>query len=799
MRSPISDENAGAATQVAPTKKHAVRTATIARQGRNQASEKLQQLNKVSSQLGEALGTFMTEQRTIKQKQQYAKAYHEQGMKTGLSEYQKDLKRTGFTEFIYGGQSPEYQGALDAAARNASNSMFIEESEFIEETGGDLTPAEYQTHLEDKLTQYNLDNFTDTPDAAVAFMANWQENSNALTKQHVKLFAVRQQEKARRTVAEGWQTDLDKYKSLISSDPNAAEQLGKDMFSGKYKPTDMSDTAYREMLISEAFTAARAHDFSALKLLNESGLVGTFNDKELKEYSAVRSIIDEDNFNSMEAGRLAYETVIENPLSTPQEVEAASQQFDSLILQVSARNTGSSKHLKTAFGADRHRGVLGNQYRTRLEEEAEERLEERVGEVEYNSDIFDALLMQAEPADRRTMLADRLDDLVLAMNDPTIAREVRADLAKQIVAGTTKLEKWESADAKRRKDAKAKQDEVARKEKELRVGVQSLQTGGGYYTANSKDKKTHLAGAVSGTANQVLPDTSIPTVDKLEMIFSNPMHTKQFMQASSKYGGYIVDSPEVTTAISNLGVQLKATNESNVYTTAQKQQANALSVLRLQNPALFNASFPTAKERMEIQAITNAIGTGKGIVETNNTLAKLEQNIDRPTAMKLSGDNFLEAMGLSGSPADVQDLALQEYKNLLPLGSDEALKGAKAYMANINPVVNGKTITYGGTFGKIGDAGLDEVLKTMSISYRSGNVWKSGLTEPLQRLLKNDTTKAGTTLYSLKQVPDVKLSVYQGNLVLELNGRRQVISRDAMEIELDGYKQRAGGNTNKRR
>ena len=202
---------------------------------------------------------------------------------------------------------------------------------------------------------------------------------------------------------------------------------------------------------------------------------------------------------------------------------------------------------------------------------------------------------------------------------------------------------------------------------------------------------------------------------------------------------------------------------------------------------------------MEIQAISNAVGTNKGITETNNLLEKLQQNIDRPAVDKLNGDKFLSSMNLTGAPSDVQDMAMQEYKRLLPLGSDEALRGAQAFMADINPTANGTTVMYGGTFGKIGDSNLDEVMKTLSKSYVSGRTGKSGFTEPLQRLLKNDTTKSGTTLYKLNQVPGLQVSVFQGNLVLELNGRRQPISRGAMEIELNGYKQRASDPSRKRR
>ena len=128
--------------------------------------------------------------------------------------------------------TPEYQGALDASARNASNAMLLEEQEYIEsEEGMALSPAEYQLRIQDKVTAYNQDNFAETPDAAFAFMKNWKDNSNELTRAQYKNNQVHQQQEARRTVADGFQTDLDVYKSTLRSNPNKAYELGQKMYS----------------------------------------------------------------------------------------------------------------------------------------------------------------------------------------------------------------------------------------------------------------------------------------------------------------------------------------------------------------------------------------------------------------------------------------------------------------------------------------------------------------------------------------------------------------------------------------
>lgn len=799
MRSPIQDANEGAAMQVAPTKKHAVRTATVARENNNAALQKQSQINSISSKLGTALGNFMEGKRQTDNEQRYMAAYHAQGTKQGLTEYQRDMKNTGFTELIYGGQTPEYKGALAASARNASNAMYLEEAEFIQsEEGRDLTPDAYRKRIKKKLTDYNAENFADAPDAAFAFMANWRENSNELTKQQFKIHQVRLHEKARLTVAEGWQTDLDVYKKTIGVNPDRAVEIAKDMMSLKYKPSGMSEGAYWEVIKSEALSAARAHDFSAIKLINDSGIKALFNETDWKKYDKAVAVVDTDNFDTLEASRLAYETVIEDPNAGPDEVSNAKQQHESTILQVAARNTGSARHMKTAFGADRHRGVLGNQYRKMLADNAQEELDKRVENVEYNATIFDTQLLQADPADRRKVLAERIDDLTIAMHDPLLDKDVRANLAKQLTAGIKKLEGWESeADAREKKD-QDKLDKARLEELEMRVGVQSLVTGGGYTVSDNKSKKAHLSGAVESAANQVIPEQGVSKIDKLEAIFSDPMLTHRFMKASGKFGSYLTDSDDVTTAISNLGSQLQAPNDTNLYTEVQKQQAAVLSVLSSQNRTLYNAAFPNQTQRLAMKATIDAIGLGKGIRETNINIEKAA-NKDISPANRLNGEKLVGALNLSGAPSEVQDMALAEYKFLLPLGHDSALQGAREYMSNINVEVKGRTIMYGGTFGKVADTGLEDVVKTLGTSYVDGDVSKSGFTDVLQRVAKNSRTKSGTTLFNLDQVSDLKVSVLDGNLVFESMGRVAYLSRDAIERELNGYKQRASARRTQRR
>lgn len=787
MRSPIQDPNAGAVTDVAPTKKHAQRTATVARQHGNQAQERAKQINQAASNIGQALGKFMEGQRQSELEQRYMKAYHEQGTKTGMSEYQKDLRRSGFTEFIYGGQSPEYAGALDAAARNAANAMYLEEAQFIEAEGGDLTPAEYQKYISDKLTTYNRENFGDTPDAAMAFMKNWKDKSNELSRQHIKLYEVRKQERARATVAEGFQTDFDVYKTLTSTNPDAAIKLGQEMYSGKYKPTGMSDTAYRQVLVQESLTAIRAHDYSALKLLNESGLVSTFNDKELKEYETVRRIIDEDNFNMLEASRLDYETVIENPLSSSNEVANASARYISARQQVAARNTGSTKHLKTVYGADRHHGVLSKQWVNRVEAEAKARGEFNTQQVVNNESNFEVNLYAAAPKDKRTLVANRLDDLLVARVDPSISDDVRNKLNDQYVKYKKMMDKWESAEATERRKVEAEVQKREREEAELATGVESLVTGGGYIAADAKSKKRHIKGAVDSVINQIIPNNDISSIDKLEQIVGTPDGIYKFVKGTGQFQNYVQESQEVTTAIKNLATNLRGElSEDNTWTQDQQSKAQSLEILQQQAPQLFNTTF-SKEERAEIAYLQRAIAQGKGVAETVRTLDTLQQNVDTSTAFKQNGQDVSEQTGVTGAPADVQNAVYSEYKAHLKLGHDAAIKAARLFAQSINTNVNGITVRYGSTFEPINGKNLEDTMNILGKTYKSGGVTKTGLSRALSSLVGGSKDANGRELYSLKQVPEAKVSVFQGGIMLELNGRVQMIQRPELEAELNGY------------
>lgn len=794
MRSPISDANAGAATDVAPTKQHAVRAATVAKQGNNQALQDAKQVNQIASTLGNALGTFMQGKRETELEQRYQQAYHAQGVKTGLDEYQKDLKKTGFTEFIYGGQTPEYKGALDASARNASNAMMLEEQEFVESPEGmAMSPEQYQKRLQDKLTTYNEDNFSDAPDAAFAFMKNWQDNSNELSRQQVKNNQVYQQQEARRTVAEGFHTQVDVIKSTVKSNPDRAVELGQKLFSMDNKPTGMSDTAYRSVLVEESLVGVEAGDYMSLKLLNESGLVSSFDSKTLKRYKAGVKYIDTNNFDALEAGRLSLEAVIEDPYSTSTQVAAAQQQYDAVIMAAAARDTGSAKHIKSIAGADRWRGTLANQYQKRLSDVSDEEKAAATLRVTNNRDQFEADLYYAEPDARRGIVADRIDDLYLAMKDPSLNDGQRKSMRAEAVKWKKQLEKWDSE--KKTKDDKAAADALKKETEEAnaeRAG-EAMLTRGSYVSETAKEKKGAVAYAVNSTINTVLPDdgTGLTKTERLEQIVTNPMLMQKWLTAIKPFENEAGKSPEVENAVVNLVAGLKLPNENNTFTEGQKAQAKALRTLQIKNPVVYNQVLNTPEKRAEADTLMQAAELGTGVEEARRELQTDKRNVDKVTAINIPAKDVIDKLQLSNSPPYVQDIAYQEYKANIHRGTDAAMNAARNFMNGVHTTADSTFVEYGSTFEPVNGKSLDDVMKIMKQVYRdeSGQTL-SGWTVALQRLYKNDSTKAGQDLYTLKQSPTLRVSIWDGQLMLIDGDRRALVSSESIGVAVDAYSRR---------
>jgi hypothetical protein len=280
-------------------------------------------------------------------------------------------------------------------------------------------------------------------------------------------------------------------------------------------------------------------------------------------------------------------------------------------------------------------------------------------------------------------------------------------------------------------------------------------------------------------------------MDKLMQVVSNDGLLKKFLVGTKEFGNNLKDSTELETAFQNLATNIQAPNESNVFTDDQKKKGDALTILRNEHRALYNNAFPDANQRITIKSITDSMSLNQGIREATLTANKLN-DIDTKNAKRFSGKDLMEHIpGLSSAPSNVSDEAFTHYKEMLKLGHDEALQSTKSFMRDMNPKVNNRTISYGGSWEKLEGYNLEDALKTLNTSYVSGGVAKSGVSALLADYAKNTKSSSGNTLFNLDQVPYAEVSIRGGALVIQTPTRLVKMTRDAMRIELNGYNERA--------
>lgn len=794
MRSPIQDANAGVAMNVAPTKKHAVRTATIAQQGNNANLQGMQNSQKIGNLLGGAIGNFMENKHEEQMKTRYQEAFNATGAKTGMSEYRRDQKRTGFTEFIFNGQSPEYNGELDASARNASTSMYVEEAQFVEQGGGDMTPAKYQDYLYNKVKLYTEENFADAPDATLAFMKNWQDKSNELSRQQIKVHEVTNQRRAALVVAEGFQEDLSEFKTQVGLNPERAVQLGKDIVSGKNLPKDMYKPAGIAMIVEQTLVSMEAGDISALQLIKETDLAKTFDSKTIKRYRAAVKHLDANNASMLEAERLRYLTIAESDDSTSSQVLRAKEAFDTSRVSVSARDTGSSEHIKAMAGSDRWRGTIGRVYEDRL-------LASIAAGEKADGELVIATGEQAEvdrlyaPAEKQMdMLADRLDSVYLAMHDPSLNDPQRQALRDEFIAGKTKLNKWESSNGVRGDKANKLAADKAREEEDAELAGKAMLNSGSHIAESAKTKKNAVKYAVNHVLEAVAPadkTQNLSTTERLEGVLVNELALQSWLKGVKPFGNEVGTDLVVKNAVGNLSASLRIPNENNKFTEEQKSKALALDTIRLQNQTIYRQVFATADERAEVSTMIEAVKMGKGIEETRRQLDEDKRTSDLPIALKVPVKTVLANLGLDTAPPFIQSIAYAEYKANEKRGSNTALNVARDYMSNVHSTADNTFVEYGSTFKPTKDKSLDDTLKIMKQTYRddSGKTL-SGWTVALQRMYKNDNTKAGTEFYSLSQSPTVRVSIFDGQLMLTDGDRRTLISNESVGIAIDASNSR---------
>lgn len=445
MRQPTEDQNEGAVLERQPAMVQAARTAAIANTNSNKEQGKQATLNKLGSALTTAITPYLEEQAKNENEARYQKAYLEPGTKKGREQFLKDNTRTGFTAALFGGQTPEVKGTLAALADATAHELYVEQSQFIESEQGDMSGPEYFKHSKTITKKFMEDNFTESPDAAVAFMRSWHGQSNRLATQHSKLQSVRDQQNARQDFKNGWQSSLSAYKTLVPHDGEAAHVLLSDMYDYSKIKTNMAAPAWTSAVVEETIATINLGDTSTIEAFNASPLKNNLDSKQFTAYKTAISKLDTDNVNRVSNFNDELELSI-MAAQTPSQVDRAFETHANNIITLSARNTLTAKHRATISGGDVFRGKLSESYdKTRKAERIENNKYLKI-EAENAKAVFDYDIstMQGNEGDTITNRISRSSEYVSSSieqaNNPDLPLDIRNLYIKQATAGQAELE-----------------------------------------------------------------------------------------------------------------------------------------------------------------------------------------------------------------------------------------------------------------------------------------------------------------------------------------------------------------------
>jgi hypothetical protein len=407
----LNDKNEQAAQQVSPTVKYAARTADIAHQEKEGITQKHRDIMKGASNIGKAVGAFVEFKQKGEYEERYAAAYLDKGAEEGLSEHERTQKRTGLTNFIYGGeQTPEYQGTLDRAAANTASSLYVELEAQLADGGYKLDGETWSDSVTWEMQRVIEDNFADAPDAKLAFLKNWQDKSNALSKEHFLDNLIHQQNLAKQAVVEGHHLALSEVKQLMGSDPDAATALADKMYDLRNRPVGMSEGAALEALIDASTSAAELEDVTAIQLALRHNLPASMDSKQRKAWTAAINKMDTNTKSLM----LSAKNKLDNAAhysTTPAEYRQAANTYAAEVKQIKGRNTGTASYMSATLGSDRFLKQYGNEYKTAVENKRNEMHRER--EDTFILDISEKHDWLAEQGldygDRRTVLMDNIN------------------------------------------------------------------------------------------------------------------------------------------------------------------------------------------------------------------------------------------------------------------------------------------------------------------------------------------------------------------------------------------------------
>ncbi len=793
--------------ETAPTVRHAARVNTVAEQHGNRATARSQGVMTAASALGQAVAGFAEGQRENKLKARYEEAFIKKGQQTGMSEYENDLQRTGFTEFIYGGQSPEYSGALDAASNNAAQALYLQEAQTLDTEGAAQTPEAYGAGLTERMRTYVDTQFGENPDAKVSFLKNWQKQSNELARTQRKNHEVWKQQEAVKTVADGLQTGLDMYKSLMDTNPDEAMKTGESLFSLDNKPKGMSDTAYQNTLVKEMTTAALNGDVSAVMLAKQHGLQGSMDNKQLRSWNSAVNKVDLDTGNLALAARNELDALLEGD-PTGDEVRVATQQYDQKMAQIAGRNTGTTAYLKTVVGYDRHSKKHRQTYADAVAAENKAADKELTKSRKLNLNLMTASIdSDIASAERRgksvpDSIATHLDNLY-DVREQVTTPEDKIAITKHITKLENQLDGYtskEQSDFDKKKRAQDKADNhttavnaVATNIAESRVGESGIAD---VTPKQLKEGRTKVvSGLVSGNGNNT-------ALENMTQQFGTPEGIMMFARQTRGMEQELSDEFTTHTVIGNLmqGINKNVKEDDVEGNAALTQQFKSLETVRNEMPLAW-AGMPKdqrieAEMRMQLYK--------QGHTNPAQATAMIQSMQKNPHGFKpipfytVSGSDvdFSSELGVMMNDYSMDTL----YSNYSTYVKDwgispaDAMSMVKRDMESVDRRIGGELIENGGAFQTTTDGyDLEQTLEIMQKPYVVGNRTESLLSYHLTQL-QGMSTNRDTVLTSLKDVNNVDVSVdNRGNIVLRNrgNGRTVSILRDDYDSKLNGVNEKA--------
>ena len=331
-------------------------------------------LDKVGTNLGGALQSFMDKDYSNKQEQKALDAALRQGEQTAINDIDSTKKRAPWERFVFG-DSVEYRAAQQKATQNLVGQQYLEESYKINEYSN-LEPAEYHTHIRNQLNRMLAPHAAD-PETKALITKSWAGAAEKLTTKHYSnhyAWNLMQQREVESDRIQG-QLDIANTDMQQTTGPEALTQTLKmagSIFDIANRPKGMSPQVKRELLLERTHYNLRAGNISAYNLLKMSSLHGDLKEDEIRSLKESVSVYDTNFIHSVSRTKTQAEYRALGALTT-QEAEQVWEDFDSDLVALANRSSGTERSkaaLEAAALWSRKLLIKGMQAGTKAESEA---------------------------------------------------------------------------------------------------------------------------------------------------------------------------------------------------------------------------------------------------------------------------------------------------------------------------------------------------------------------------------------------------------------------------------------------